>query len=158
MPGRSLNGVHAERIRENARLYDKHIEIVQKYSFIWKNSTGTAIGQTNDSAINLTSGTYFVTVTDSKNCQTTTNVALIENTPPSITGLTLIDSSFCGLANGSITATVIDGITPYSYVWRDNSGALIGQTNDTATNLHSGIYILQIVQGNKASSSKIVIK
>jgi gliding motility-associated-like protein len=99
------------------------------YAFLWAPG-----GQTNDTASNLTPGTYTVTVTDANNCQMTASVTVI-NTPGVTATVSLTTPVTCnGGCNGSATVTASSGITPYTYLWNN------GQTTATATGLCAGNY------------------
>jgi large repetitive protein len=100
-------------------------------------------GSTSISAIasNLSAGTYFVTVTDQNGCS---NVGTVSITQPqaalSVQG-TVIHTS-CGNDDGSISALIIGGTSPYSYSW--NTGA----TTQSLINLSAGTYSLSVTDNN----------
>lgn len=113
----------------------------------WANATGGtppytyswSDGQTGDTAIGLTAGTYAVLVTDSLGCQDLVSVVITQ--PASdifASGVALTTTSCFGGADGTATVTVTNGIPPFTYVWSD------GQTTDTATGLTPGIYSVTV--------------
>ena len=86
------------------------------YTYQWSN-TSTLFAETGPNLINIPSDNYVVTVTDSKGCQLTilgTNVG----EPPVISLSTVATAVNCnGGSDGSATASVTGGTTPYSYLW-----------------------------------------
>ncbi|PKP17955.1 MAG: hypothetical protein CVU05_14560, partial [Bacteroidetes bacterium HGW-Bacteroidetes-21] len=103
------------------------------YTYIWSN------GQTSQTAINLASGNYSVTVIDGCNTTKTSSRTL------SNSSLTATLSPTCtpsGLCQGTITATPTNGNSPYTYIWSNN------QTTQTATNLCENRYYVTITDAN----------
>ncbi|HBF88284.1 MAG TPA: hypothetical protein DDX39_06540 [Bacteroidales bacterium] len=102
------------------------------YTYLWSD------GQSNSIANNLLEGTYTVTITDGKNCTASTNVSIIEPDILSVSILSQINVS-CNAGNdGSITATISGGTTPYSYNWTG------GQTTNPAIGLNAGAYTITV--------------
>ena len=99
-------------------------------------------GNTNTSIINLAAGTYSVTVTDSTGCVNTAAVTITQPTriTPTINSVNL---SCKGKNNGSATAMVSGGISPYIYNWLPS-----GSTNTSINNLSLGIYTLTVTDSN----------
>ncbi len=88
---------------------------VSPYRYLWSN------GDVLDSAMGLTAGTFFLTVTDSNSCQISDSVTLSE---PVIFTLSATFSDFNGYnvpcfgdSAGCITATITGGAAPFSYMW-----------------------------------------
>jgi gliding motility-associated-like protein len=81
--------------------------------------------------------TYTLTITDSKGCTGTGNATLI--TPPALTITVNTGSVTCsGLCNGTATAVVSGGVSPYTYSW--NGGAF--SNSATASGLCVGSHTL----------------
>lgn len=98
------------------------------YSFDFNNS---GVFSPNKTFTNLFSGTYTVTVKDSKGC-TFSKDYTINNTPGISTYTKTIDSATCNLNNGKILInTVIGGTSPYTYTF--NNG--VATTNNSITGL-----------------------
>lgn len=89
-----------------------------EYSYLW--NTGT----TNSSLLNLTAGTYSVTVTDLNNCSTTVNAILTEPAPLSLLSLTS-DQTICPGNSTTLIASGAGGNSAYTYTWSEN-GTVIG--------------------------------
>ncbi|MFN0176022.1 MAG: LamG-like jellyroll fold domain-containing protein [Saprospiraceae bacterium] len=112
---------------------------VLPYTYLWSN------GQTNAVLNNLSAGTYLATITDANDCITTTSFIVSE--PPSLTATsTGSDVSCFGGNNGTATAVVSGGVTPYSYLWSN------GQTNVTLSNLSAGIFQVTVTDFNACTA------
>ena len=109
------------------------------YLYSWSTTPPTTI----DTAIGLSAGTYSVIVTDTNSCSMTFSTSLTQ--PNSLTVKILDSSVTCnGGLNGSLTAIVSGGITPYKYSWFNNSTNLTNKLN----NLSVGIYSLSVADSN----------
>ncbi|MES2284236.1 MAG: gliding motility-associated C-terminal domain-containing protein [Bacteroidota bacterium] len=113
------------------------------YSYLW-NTTPAQIGST---AVNLSSGSYTVTVTDNNGCTVpVSKVASI--TQPSSAFIASISSQtnvFCNGGNsGNATVTATGGSGSYSYSWNTTPA----QTTATATNLTAGSYTITVTDNN----------
>ncbi len=105
------------------------------YSYTWSN------GATSQTANNLCTGSYTVTVTDANGCTDQTSLTL--NQPDSIAiTLNITDVTCNGDCNGSIDATVSGGTSPYSYSWSN------GATTEDINNLCAGNYTITVTDAN----------
>ncbi|WP_366187130.1 HYR domain-containing protein [Flavobacterium ovatum] len=96
------------------------------FTYLWSN------GQTTATATNMiANNSYSVTVTDSNNCTSVTNVTLSQPTRLDVP-TTRTNTSCFGTATGSATANPTGGTAPYTYLWFN------GQTTKTAVNLAAG--------------------
>ncbi|MFH1320281.1 MAG: CUB domain-containing protein [Bacteroidota bacterium] len=112
------------------------------YTYNWSG------GETTDTVTGLTAGTYDVTVTDNTGCTDSVSVTLIDISPSvSVSGN---NTSCKGSSDGTATATVTGGITPYTYLWDD------GQTTSTATGLVAGSYSVTITDDNSCTDTMSV--
>jgi gliding motility-associated-like protein len=90
----------------------------------------------------LTSGNYFVTITDTTGCETTAGVTLSQPFPLVLNGNVTNVSCF-GANTGSIQTLVSGGTgAGYSYNWSNST------TNPNATNLVAGNYNLTVTDAN----------
>lgn len=102
--------------------------------------------QPNPDLINVSGGSYTLTVTDQNNCSTTAGPFAINSTPAvniDNTNVIITDAS-CGNNNGSISGLVVSGGNgSYSYQWNGIPSAGIDLTNAGA-----GTYTLTVIDGN----------
>jgi gliding motility-associated-like protein len=109
------------------------------YSYSWS----TTPIQTTSSATGLGAGNYTLTLTDSKGCTFSTSSVITE--PPVLKVSTSTTKASCyGSGDGSATAIVSGGTTPYSYSW--NTTTI--QTTATASALAPGTYVVTITDAN----------
>ncbi|MCE9538553.1 MAG: SprB repeat-containing protein, partial [Bacteroidetes bacterium] len=101
------------------------------YNYNW-----LPLGGNGSTGTGLISGTYTVTVTDFKNCNTTSSVTITE---PSQALSAISKGSSTGLTNGSVLSQLSGGAFPYTYLWSWGSATTIG-----INNLAAGTYSLQI--------------
>lgn len=108
--------------------------------------------QASGSFTGLNAGSYTVLITDNSGCQATgtENVGSIGG--PTIDNLQTVNPTCGGGCNGSITATVSGGSTPYTYQWFDASNNPIGTNSATISNLCGGTYSLQVTDANGSSN------
>ncbi|MDX2001004.1 MAG: T9SS type A sorting domain-containing protein [Chitinophagales bacterium] len=90
------------------------------YTYTWSNNAN------NDTIQQLCAGAYTVTVLDANNCSATT-VANINQPPLLSIAITTTDASSIAACDGSATANVSGGISPYSYIW--SNGAVTASIN-----------------------------
>jgi gliding motility-associated-like protein len=105
------------------------------FTYKWSN------GQTGQTAINLASGSYTVTVTDAGGCTAVKTITVGSAT--GFTATTTTTNTNFNQSTGSATVSGINGGTPpYTYKWSD------GQTTQTATNLKEGTYSVTVTDAN----------
>ncbi|PCH69498.1 MAG: hypothetical protein COC01_01200, partial [Bacteroidetes bacterium] len=102
------------------------------YTYDW------STGATTQMITSISSGTYIVTVTDSKSCQSVDSITVLQSTALS-GNLDSIDLSSNGTGDGTATITVSGGNTPYTYSWST------GVTTQTITSLSGGTYTCTVV-------------
>ncbi len=117
---------------------------VSPYSYSWSNGA-TA------SSITAGQGNYCLTVTDLIGC---TASACVNVTAPAALNIAMssTDVTVNGGNNGTATASVSGGTSPYTYLWSN------GQTTQTATQLVYGIYSVVVTdtKGCTIASSVVV--
>jgi len=105
------------------------------YTYNWNT------GDTGPTAINLTAGSYTVTVSDANACTISETIALGE--PTAIAGNAAVNDISCnGQIDGSIFLTVTGGTAPYTYSWNT------GVTTNNISGLSAGNYSVNITDGN----------
>lgn len=109
----------------------------QPLNYVW-NTQPPQFGQT---ATGLSSGDYFVTITDANGCIQFINVKIDTITPPSV--ILSATPSDCGMNNGSIDAAISNGTQPYAINWSHDATL----TATTAAPLGPGTYSLIVTDG-----------
>jgi hypothetical protein len=104
------------------------------YTYQWDANAGS---QTSATATNLTAGIYDVTVTGSAGCTGVTSVTISE---PTALMLSVTDNM-----DGTATAVVTGGVSPYVYLWDANAA---NQTTATATGLANATYFVTVTDAN----------
>ncbi len=113
------------------------------YTYAWT-SPGAP---TTASVTGLSSGTFNVTVTDAHGCIQSGSVTLTN--PAAISTIVSNTAVLCnGACNGTATATVSSGFTPYSFVWSNPTA----QTTATATGLCAGTFTVNILDAHGCPS------
>ena len=107
---------------------------VTPYSYVW-----AGFPSTTDSLLNVPPGLYNVTVTDSNACVQVADV-LVGSLVISSTASAISQVGCRNDSNAVAVATASGGTSPYVFQWNSNPP----QTNDTATGLPAGNYIVTI--------------
>lgn len=96
----------------------------------------------NSNLVNLSAGTYSVTVTDGNNCTAESSFVIAENPSVVVTIISQNDAT-CNNSNGSFTLSVTGGQGPYAYTINGvSAGSLI------FNNLIAGIYEATVTDMN----------
>ena len=101
------------------------------YTYLWSNSQQTS------TAINLSAGSYSVTVTDNVGCTIVGSVIVNVNGLPIATSVST-PASCSGSLDGLIDVSVNGGLVPYFFIWSN------GQTLEDLTNVQPGSYSVTI--------------
>lgn len=115
-------------------------------TYSWTFPTGNIIsGPTSVS--HLQAGNYVLNVTDANNCLGVSNFTITE--PPALNVNVTGVNSGCGgsSSGGSATANVTGGTSPYTYQWNTTPV----QTTQTATNLSTNTYLVQVKDSNNCT-------
>ncbi len=145
----SLNNLNAYSVINNATCYGDSTGEIDVFvrtgsgPFIFEWSDGST-GAINDS---LAAGDYSVLITDIYGCQAIVTASITQPDSmtlhlgsPMFTGGYNVSSS--GGMDGSITATVNGGTSPYAYLWSN------GETSPSIHDLGSGIYSVIVTDEN----------
>ena len=117
------------------------------YTFAWAGNG--ASGQTAATATALGVGSYTVTITDAKGCNTNTvaNIAVLSGPAPVAT--TVSNVKCFGQSNGSTSVSATGGSTPYTYAWSN------GGTNALDTGLVAGSYTITVTDAGGCSAQSV---
>jgi gliding motility-associated-like protein len=102
------------------------------FNYMYDSSFSMAGYTTSNVFVNLSANIYSIVVVDANGCIGTTTLTILNEN--SINSIITKTDEYCGLANGSATATPITGNAPFTYSWSN------GNTSQNATNLGSGTY------------------
>ncbi len=116
------------------------------YSYSWSN------GMTGAGISGIPSGAYTVTVTDANNCTKTASATVSDAGAPALTISSAINVSCFGGSNGSATANVSGGTSPFNFLWDD----INAQATQTASGLTAGTYAVVVTDGSGCSASKSI--
>ncbi len=115
------------------------------YTYLWSN------GATSQDISGLTAGTYSVKVTDANGCEKTLSKTITQ--PAKLVVSCVLKSNETNCANnGSLSASVMGGVSPYTYEWKDSQGAVVS-INQTATGLGAGSYTVTVKDANYCTAS-----
>lgn len=104
----------------------------QPYSFAWSNA------ETTEDILNLSAGTYDITITDNVGCQLTDSYTVNDNGAGSITINGIVTDEICGNGAGAIDATITGGLPPFSIAWSNSA------TTEDLTGLSAGNYTINV--------------
>ena len=113
------------------------------FTYNWSN------GQSSSTIDSLCEGTYFVTVTDSKNFEVTDSF-IISQPKELIVNISSTNETYKDANNGTATSNPTGGIAPYSYLWSN------GENTQTIINLMPKQYSVTVTDANSCSSVSTV--
>ncbi len=116
------------------------------YSVLW------STGQTADTLVNMTAGSYSVTITDANGCTSSQTVVITQ--PASALSLSAVVSNhvLCfGTNSGAGAANVSGGTSPYTYNWSN------GATGANISGLAPGSYSVTVTDANGCVVSGSII-
>ncbi|MEO1437890.1 MAG: hypothetical protein AAFV80_20280, partial [Bacteroidota bacterium] len=105
------------------------------YDYLWNT------GETTETISNLSSGDFFVTITDATGCF---GVASSTLSDPDllVASTTILTDNLCGLDNGILIASATSGEPPFAFLWNN------GETTESISNLDAGDYFVTISNDN----------
>ncbi len=116
------------------------------YNYSW-----LPLGGNGPTGTGLLSGTYTVTITDFKSCNTSSSVIITEPSQ-ALSAISTGSSTSCfGGSNGTASINTTGGTASYSYLWTPAVS-----TNDTAYGLSPGNYTILVTDNNSCQVNKSV--
>ena len=118
------------------------------YSYEWFDQSFTSFS-TNDTAFNLSSGSYYLEVSDANGCDTFSTIQVIAP-QTALSGSPQVIGVACrGDNTGMIIGDASGSWAPYQYFWINNMGDTLQSTSyvtsrDTLKDLSAGIYNLHV--------------
>jgi gliding motility-associated-like protein len=111
-------------------------------------------GSAGNCISNIASNTYIANGLDANGCPAQLSITVSDLSGPVATITNSSNVSCFGGNDGSATAEIQGGNSPYNYLWDVNAG---NQTTPTASNLTAGIYTLTITDNNGCVASTSVV-
>ncbi len=118
------------------------------YTYLWLHD-----GSTTNSLSNLSAGSYFLLISDSKGCSR--NIEVQITGPSELILSETIKAASCNVSpcDGEARVNVSGGVSPYTYSWSQNTSL----NNNFADELCSGIYVVTVSDANGCSAIKSII-
>ena len=114
---------------------------VPPYTYLW---SGQAVNPTAKDQTGLCPGTYTVTATDVVGCQATKSVVIGGECSTPMTFTPTIMAAGCPGQNlGKIELAVSGGASPFTYIWRNATGDIVGRDR-IVTGLTAGTYTVVV--------------
>lgn len=111
---------------------------ISPYTYSWTPSSATTTLVTG-----LLAGIYTITVTDANNCQGSQYLIINDIGGPTASISSSGNVSCFGGNDGTATATITGGVSPFTYTWSPTGGNGL-----TASNLIAGTYFLTVEDAN----------
>ncbi|MBW8051779.1 MAG: T9SS type B sorting domain-containing protein [Cytophagales bacterium] len=123
-------------------------------AYVWVDGSFNIAGGDSANLMNVPSGLYNLTVTDSNGCSSVSGPHAVNDTVSLLdTNAVIVDSSDCISATGSIIGIIlIGGNLPIVYEWVDQSFTVVGDSLDL-TGVPAGTYYLTVVDADSCLAS-----
>ena len=119
------------------------------YTYLWNDS----LNQTVACAVTLPGGAYMVVVTDNNGCSDVANITVNDIPGGNAVATLIANTSGFSICDGSASATLTSGTTPYTYLW-DDLGA---QTTAIAVGLCADTICVTVTDAVGCSSTDCII-
>jgi len=118
------------------------------YTYSWSPAPGA--GGTTATPTAMGAGTYTCTVTTTNGCTASATTTITQ--PPGAPTISIVNTpaSCSPGGDGTATATVTGGTTPYTYSWTSANTITGGQGTNAITGLNGGTYTLTVTTTNVA--------
>ncbi|MFH2141767.1 MAG: gliding motility-associated C-terminal domain-containing protein [Bacteroidota bacterium] len=115
------------------------------YTYYWNS------GATDSLLIDLTSGTYYFTITDGNGCTNDSAIYLADIGAGNLS-ISILSNILChGDSTGAISASVTGGSAPFTYLWSN------GSTSDSIQNIIAGSYFVTVFDASGCELSDFAI-
>ncbi len=114
---------------------------VGPYTYFWDPVPPN--GQGSNGAFDLCAAAWTVTITDDNGCDTTL-VYILDGPPALDAPIQTTDNDCFGGCQGTALVTLSGGTPPYTTVWSDDLGNIVGQDVNDVDSLCAGSYLLSV--------------
>jgi len=118
------------------------------YSYEWSDGFFEITPATSSTNVGLSSGIYYITITDANGCVVFDTVTIIDAYPPLTIAYEAVDITCVGGSDGAITLNVSGGLPPYQYTWDPN----ISNTHFVG-GVPAGTYSITVTDANDCDTS-----
>ncbi|MCK4355761.1 hypothetical protein KAW44_01620, partial [Candidatus Bipolaricaulota bacterium] len=125
------------------------------YTYAWTNSGGTVVGHTEEIAVS-SPDTYTLTVIGTNGCSASDSVVVTQDITSPTVSAGPDQQLTCAITSVLLDATVSGGTPPYTYMWTDSGGTVVGTSADIIVD-KQGTYTLPAIGANGCSASDSVI-
>tara|TARA_R110002012_G_scaffold6480_7_gene29956 strand:- start:15123 stop:24740 length:9618 start_codon:yes stop_codon:yes gene_type:complete len=122
------------------------------YTYEWRDDLNNVVGNTKN-LLDVTTGTYTLTVTDFNGCTISSSALSIEqpNAPLLITEESKVDLTGFETNNGSIDISVSGGTTGYSFLWSKDGDVTFTAITEDLDALSAGTYNVLVTDSNNCT-------
>jgi gliding motility-associated-like protein len=120
------------------------------YQYSW-----VPTAQTSQTAVNLSAGTYYVTIVDDNSCIKIDSVLI--NQPPCNNFLLAVSPTHIscnGEMDGSASLIIAHGTPPYAITWADAASTVIATNVTSVSGLAAGSYIVEVTDDSNCTTFK----
>jgi hypothetical protein len=120
------------------------------YTYAW---TGPSFSSSNEDINNLFTGSYLITIHDTKSCSSDTSFLVVNDTLMIAYFSGKTDINCNGDNTGTATVSVLNGTGPYTYHWENNLGSTVDGNAPTVINLPADIYYVTVTDNSNSETA-----
>ena len=117
---------------------------ISPYTYYW-NSNWNSMSTSSPDTTGMAAGTYSITVVDAIGCSAYQTIDIVE--PVAMEIFVHADSITCNNQMATVTANVMGGTSPYSYMWSD------GSASNMTTAYNTGEYIVTVADSKGCTAT-----
>lgn len=125
------------------------------YAYAWTTAGGSGVEPTQEDQSGISSGTYYITVTDENECTLKDTFYVNEPMPIGFSGSVVIDVTLPPGNNGAIDPAVSGGTAPYDYAWTGPGS--FTSNEEIITGLAGGNYFLHVTDDNECEGDTLFL-